>query len=30
MVDWYTQVELGGDVIRISEPHVNELLSANF
>jgi len=30
MVDWYTQVEVGNDVIRISEPHVNELLSANF
>src|SRR6185295_19569016 len=30
MVDWYTQVEMGSDVIRISEPHVNELLSANF
>src|SRR5689334_12340703 len=30
MVDWYTQVEMASDVIRISEPHVNELLSANF
>jgi glyoxylase-like metal-dependent hydrolase (beta-lactamase superfamily II) len=30
MVDWYTQTEVGGDVIRISEPHVNEVLSANF
>ncbi|MBF9133000.1 MBL fold metallo-hydrolase [Plantactinospora sp. S1510] len=30
MVDWYTQSEVDGDVIRISEPHVNELLSANF
>ncbi|MFC6019907.1 MBL fold metallo-hydrolase [Plantactinospora solaniradicis] len=30
MVDWYTQAEVGSDVIRISEPHVNELLSANF
>ena len=30
MVDWYTQAEVDGDVIRISEPHVNELLSANF
>ncbi|MEU1398199.1 hypothetical protein ABZ403_19325 [Micromonospora zamorensis] len=30
MVDWHTQAEVGDDVIRISEPHVNELLSANF
>ncbi len=30
MVDWYMQVEVSSDVIRISEPHVNELLSANF
>ncbi|GGO18489.1 MBL fold metallo-hydrolase [Micromonospora parathelypteridis] len=30
MVDWYTQAEAASDVIRISEPHVNELLSANF
>ncbi|MET7672934.1 MBL fold metallo-hydrolase [Micromonospora luteifusca] len=30
MVDWYTQAEADSDVIRISEPHVNELLSANF
>src|SRR5690348_9446686 len=30
VVDWYTQVEVGSDVIRISEPHVNDLLSANF
>jgi glyoxylase-like metal-dependent hydrolase (beta-lactamase superfamily II) len=30
MVDWHTQDEVGSDVIRISEPHVNELLSANF
>ncbi|GAB3842537.1 MBL fold metallo-hydrolase [Dactylosporangium cerinum] len=30
MVDWYTRAEVGTDVIRISEPHVNELLSANF
>jgi glyoxylase-like metal-dependent hydrolase (beta-lactamase superfamily II) len=30
MVDWHTQVEMGGEVIRVSEPHVNELLSANF
>ncbi|MEV1319624.1 MBL fold metallo-hydrolase [Micromonospora arborensis] len=30
MVDWYAQAEAGSDVIRISEPHVNELLSANF
>ncbi|WP_326559073.1 MBL fold metallo-hydrolase [Micromonospora sp. NBC_01796] len=30
MVDWFTQTEAGSGVIRISEPHVNELLSANF
>ncbi|MBQ0902414.1 MBL fold metallo-hydrolase [Micromonospora sp. U21] len=30
MVDWYAQADAGGDVIRISEPHVNELVSANF
>ncbi|MEV4141385.1 MBL fold metallo-hydrolase [Dactylosporangium sp. NPDC049742] len=30
MVDWYTQAEVGDDLVRISEPHVNELLSANF
>ena len=30
MVDWYARAEVGSDVIRISEPHVNELLSANF
>lgn len=30
MVDWYAQGEVGSDVIRISEPHVNELVSANF
>ncbi|MEV4625023.1 MBL fold metallo-hydrolase [Micromonospora sp. NPDC049523] len=30
MVDWYTRTKVGSDVIRISEPHVNELLSANF
>lgn len=30
MVDWFTRAEAGSDVIRISEPHVNELLSANF
>ncbi|MFF5235535.1 MBL fold metallo-hydrolase [Dactylosporangium sp. NPDC000521] len=30
MVDWFTQAEVGGGVLRISEPHVNELLSANF
>jgi len=29
MVDWFTRSEVDGDVIRISEPHVNELLSAN-
>jgi glyoxylase-like metal-dependent hydrolase (beta-lactamase superfamily II) len=30
MVDWYAQAEVDSDVIRISEPHVNELVSANF
>ncbi|MFE9917742.1 MBL fold metallo-hydrolase [Micromonospora sp. NPDC005553] len=30
MVDWYTRAETDGDVVRVSEPHVNELLSANF
>ncbi|MGC4798467.1 MBL fold metallo-hydrolase [Micromonospora saelicesensis] len=30
MVDWYSRAEVDGDVVRISEPHVNELLSANF
>jgi glyoxylase-like metal-dependent hydrolase (beta-lactamase superfamily II) len=30
MVDWYAQADAGGDVVRISEPHVNELVSANF
>jgi glyoxylase-like metal-dependent hydrolase (beta-lactamase superfamily II) len=30
MIDWYTQADVGDNVIRISEPHVNELLSANF
>ena len=30
MVDWYEQADVGGGVVRISEPHVNELLSANF
>ncbi|MEU4214870.1 MBL fold metallo-hydrolase [Actinoplanes sp. NPDC026623] len=29
MVDWFSRSEVDGDVIRISEPHVNELLSAN-
>jgi glyoxylase-like metal-dependent hydrolase (beta-lactamase superfamily II) len=29
MVDWFSASEVDGDVIRISEPHVNELLSAN-
>ncbi|WP_203995707.1 MBL fold metallo-hydrolase [Virgisporangium aurantiacum] len=29
MVDWYTQDNVGGGVIRVSEPHVNELVSAN-
>ncbi|MEU8154179.1 MBL fold metallo-hydrolase [Micromonospora sp. NPDC048986] len=30
MVDWYARAEVDGNVVRISEPHVNELLSANF
>lgn len=30
MADWYIQAPVGGDVVRVSEPHVNELLSANF
>ncbi|GAA2608983.1 hypothetical protein [Paractinoplanes durhamensis] len=30
MADWFTQAEVGGGVTRIAEPHVNELLSANF
>ncbi|MEU7866942.1 MBL fold metallo-hydrolase [Dactylosporangium sp. NPDC049140] len=30
MVDWYTQAEVGGAIVRICEPHVNELVSANF
>ncbi|MFG3600878.1 MBL fold metallo-hydrolase [Micromonospora chersina] len=30
MVDWYARAEAAGDVIRISEPHVNELVAANF
>ncbi len=30
MVDWHTQTGVGADVVRIGEPHVNELLSANF
>ncbi|MEU7750408.1 MBL fold metallo-hydrolase [Micromonospora sp. NPDC049101] len=29
MTDWFTRAEVDTDVIRISEPHVNELLSAN-
>ncbi|MDG4789658.1 MBL fold metallo-hydrolase [Micromonospora sp. WMMD1102] len=29
MIDWYTRTEVDGDVVRISEPHVDELLSAN-
>jgi glyoxylase-like metal-dependent hydrolase (beta-lactamase superfamily II) len=29
MVGWYSWVEVGGDLVRISEPHVDELLSAN-
>ncbi|MEW1585841.1 MBL fold metallo-hydrolase [Micromonospora vinacea] len=30
MVDWYSRADVDGHVVRISEPHVNELLSANF
>ncbi|GAA3247850.1 MBL fold metallo-hydrolase [Dactylosporangium siamense] len=30
MVEWFAQAQVGADVVRISEPHVNELLSANF
>lgn len=30
VVDWFAQADVGGGVVRISEPHVNELLSANF
>ncbi|MEU4554555.1 MBL fold metallo-hydrolase [Micromonospora violae] len=30
MIDWYTRADVDRDVIRVSEPHVNELLSANF
>ncbi|MGC5287465.1 MBL fold metallo-hydrolase [Micromonospora sp. DT231] len=30
MVDWYTRAEAGSGVTRLSEPHVNELLSPNF
>ncbi|MGC4815012.1 MBL fold metallo-hydrolase [Micromonospora sp. DT228] len=30
MVDWYTRAEAGSGLTRLSEPHVNELLSANF
>lgn len=29
MVDWFTQVEVSPDVTRVTEPHVDELLSAN-
>lgn len=29
MIDWYSQADVGGDVVRISEPHANELVSAN-
>ncbi|MEU4238884.1 MBL fold metallo-hydrolase [Actinoplanes sp. NPDC026619] len=29
MADWYSQADAGVGVVRISEPHVNELLSAN-
>ncbi|MFG2050848.1 MBL fold metallo-hydrolase [Micromonospora sp. NPDC048935] len=29
MTDWFTRTEVETDVSRISEPHVNELLSAN-
>ncbi|WP_410818421.1 MBL fold metallo-hydrolase [Micromonospora sp. 050-3] len=30
MVDWFARADVDGGVVRISEPHVNELLSANF
>jgi len=30
MVDWYTRTDPDDGVVRVSEPHVNELLSANF
>ncbi|MDG9674333.1 MBL fold metallo-hydrolase [Micromonospora sp. DH14] len=30
MVDWHTRTDVDSTVTRISEPHVNELLSANF
>jgi glyoxylase-like metal-dependent hydrolase (beta-lactamase superfamily II) len=30
MVDWFAQADVGGGVVRVSEPHVNELVSANF
>ncbi|NMO53755.1 MBL fold metallo-hydrolase [Actinoplanes sp. TBRC 11911] len=30
MGDWFALSEVTGDVIRISEPHVNDLLAANF
>ncbi len=30
MIDWFTQADADGDVVRISEPHANDLLSANF
>jgi glyoxylase-like metal-dependent hydrolase (beta-lactamase superfamily II) len=29
MSGWYRQVEVSGDLVRISEPHVDELVSAN-
>ncbi|MEU1360904.1 hypothetical protein ABZ356_13800 [Micromonospora zamorensis] len=30
MIDRHTRADVGDDVVRISEPHVNELASANF
>jgi glyoxylase-like metal-dependent hydrolase (beta-lactamase superfamily II) len=30
MVDWFARADVGSDLVRISEPHVHELLSANF
>jgi glyoxylase-like metal-dependent hydrolase (beta-lactamase superfamily II) len=29
MSGWYRQIEMGSDLVRISEPHVDELVSAN-
>jgi glyoxylase-like metal-dependent hydrolase (beta-lactamase superfamily II) len=30
MIDWYARTEVDSGLIRISEPHVNDLLAANF